>query len=298
MLTPSETSYFSEPAAGLDPRLFRNGKLDTSIRQAVLQLVLNQLSTRYTAPEGWSRAWIAGSGVSYQWAAQRDPGDLDCLIGVDFPRFRQSNANFARLSDKEIASMINDEFREELHPRTELFLGAFELTFYVNAGATDIRAIKPYAAYSLTDDNWTVPPSPMTPETDPSWEAATERDRLGAIDVLTRYISAKNLFESATNEAVKANARSQMRVAMSQGVTLYDTIHKERSNAFSSEGSGYADYNNYRWQAGKRSGVVQAMRDIKNQMQKEDAEFAQKTYGGSLDDPQTLIRRAATAKNY
>jgi hypothetical protein len=280
----------------LDPRLFRNGKLDTSIRQAVLQLVLNQLNTRYTAPEAWSRTWIAGSGVSYQWAAQRDPGDLDCLIGVDFPRFRQSNTKFVGLSDKEIAEMMNEEFRNELHPRTELFLGAFELTFYVNAGASDIRSIKPYAAYSVTDDLWTVPPSPMTPETDPAWEAATERDRLGAIDILTRYISAKNLYDSATNEAVKANARSQMRVAMTQGVTLYDSLHEERSDAFSPGGSGYADYSNYRWQAGKRSGVVQSMRDIKKQMQSDDEEFAQKYYGGPVTDAQTLIRRAATAR--
>jgi len=297
VLTPSETSYFSTPAAGLDPRLFRNGKLDSSVRSAVLQLLLNHLNSRYTAAEGWSKAWLAGSGVSYQWAAQREPGDLDCLVGVNFPRFREANTVFAGLSDKEIAAMMNEEFREFLQPRTELFRGAFELTFYVNPTATDIRVIKPYAAYSVTDDNWTVPPSPVTPEVDPAWEAATERDRMGAIDVLTRYISAKTLFESATNEAVRANARAAMRTAMSQGITLYDSIHNERSKAFSPEGSGYADYTNYRWQAGKRSGVVQALRGIKKKLEAETAEFAQKTYGtAEFPDTQTLVRRAATAR--
>lgn len=296
MLTPSETSYFSTPAAGLDPRLFRNGKLDASIRSAILQLLLNHLNTRYTGAEGWSKAWLAGSGVSYQWAAQREPGDLDCLVGVNFPRFRESNRAFVGLSDKEIASMMNEEFREFLQPKTELFLGTFELTFYVNPTATDITTIKPYAAYSITDDNWTVPPSPMTPEVDPAWEAATERDRMGAIDILTRYISAKNLFDSATNEAVKANARASMRAAMSQGITLYDTIHSERSNAFGPNGAGYGDYTNYRWQAGKRSGVVQALRGLKKKLERETAEFSQKAYGTSdFPDTQTLVRRAATA---
>ena len=149
----------------------------------------------------------------------------------------------------------------------------------------------------MTDDNWTVPPPPMTPEVDPAWEGAAERDRLGAIDILTRYISAKNLFDSATNDAVKANARASMRSAMSQGITLYDSIHEERSKAFGPEGKGYGDFANYRWQAGKRSGVVQALRDIKKSLEEEMSQFSQQTYGtADFPDTQTLIRRAATAR--
>jgi hypothetical protein len=296
MLEPAETSYFSRPSAGLDPRLFKSGRLDSSIRSAILQLLLNHLNSLYTGAEGWSEAWLAGSGVSYQWAAQREPGDLDCLVGVNFPRFRESNTQYRGLSDKEIAETINEGFRDSLQSKTELFMGTFELTFYVNV-SSNIIDIKPYAAYSLTNDDWVVTPSPFGQEVVPEWEKAVERDRMDAIDILTRYTTAKNRYEQATNDALKANARSEMRVAQAQGVTLYEGIHSERANAFSSSGEGYGDFYNYRWQSGKRTGVVQSLRSLKKEMEEQDQEMLSKTYGVELPDANTLIRRAALRKN-
>jgi hypothetical protein len=72
---------------------------------------------------------------------------------------------------------------------------------------------------------------------------------------------------------------------------LYDDLHSGRKVAFSQIGSGYADYNNYRWQAGKRSGVVQALRTIKDE--RTEAEKIQQlhTYGIELPDVSALIRR-------
>jgi hypothetical protein len=295
MLEPSETSYFSEPSAMLDPRLFRNDKLQSSVRSAVLQLLFNYLNDNYTGGESWSRVWLAGSGVSYQWAANREPGDLDCLIGIDYPRFRQSNDRFASLSDAEVAKVLNEGFRQELHPITERFLGAFELTFYVNV-RSDILDIKPYAAYSLTDDNWTQPPASITINVEPSWDVSIESDRRLAIDILSKYQSAKDKYEQANNDAIKSNARSEMRVAMSQGTALYDAIHYDRSSAFSPSGEGYADFANYRWQAGKQSGVIQALRSLKNEMNAEDEALNKKTYGVDLPSSDILIRRAATRR--
>lgn len=295
MLEPAETSYFSRPAAGLDPRLFRDGKLQPKIRLAILQLLLNHLNTKYTGASGWTNAWLAGSGVSYQWAAHRDPGDLDCLVGIDFPRFRESNRQYAGLSNIEIAQMMNEGFRNELQPGTKEFMGSFELTFYVNK-MSNILDIKPYAAYSLIEDDWTVVPSKDAPATNQEWEAQVGVDRSQAIEILTRYISAKQKYEAATNEAVRANARSEMKKAMVQGASLYDAIHSERSQAFGEFGSGYMDFPNYRWQAGKRTGVVQSLRHLREELDKENQEFEKTTYGVDLPDASVLVRRAATQR--
>jgi len=295
MLEPKDTSYFSEPASVLDPRLFKSNKIQPSIRAAVLQLLFNHLDKYYTSSNAWAHVWLAGSGVSYQWAAHRDPGDLDCLIGVDYKKFREANNQFAGLSDKEIAQTLNEGFREELHPITNEFLGSFELTFYVNV-RSNIVDIKPYAAYSLTDDDWTVAPAALRIEVSSAWNKSIESDRIQAIDILTKYKNAKTKYEQAGNEALRANARSEMRIAMAQGVALYDSVHQGRSSAFSPSGEGYSDFANYRWQAGKQSGVIQALRSLKDEMDIQDAELNKKLYGVDLPDASTIIRRAATRR--
>ncbi|CAB4129678.1 hypothetical protein UFOVP115_84 [uncultured Caudovirales phage] len=297
MLEQSETSYFSEPSASLDPRLFRDDKMQSSVRSAILQLLFNHLNQNYTGGEAWSRVWLAGSGVSYQWAAHRDPGDLDCLVVVDYRRFRESNNRYAGLSDKEIADMLNEGIRHELHPITTRFLDSFELTFYAIT-SPDITDIKPYAAYSLTDDDWTVAPEQKPLVVPMGWKNYSDSDRIQTIKVLTNYKNAKDKYEAASNEAIKANARSEMRMAMAQAVAMYEGIHSDRSNAFSATGEGYSDFANYRWQAGKQSGVIQGLRAIKDEMDAEDEALQKSTYGVDLPDANTLIRRAATYRNH
>ncbi len=293
MLQPAETSYFSTPAAGLDPRLFTNGKLRPNVRNSILRILINYVDQKFAGSSGWLHAWLAGSGVSYQWSAQRDPGDLDCLVGVDFVQFREANPSYRGLSDKEISKLFNEGFYKDLQPSVERFLGSFELTFYVNT-KSNILDIKPYAAYSLTEDAWTVPPAAAAPEVNPQWEINVEKDRINAINIMSKYLTAKSRLGAASNEAVQANARSEVRIAQAQAIGLYDEIHELRSEAFTETGQGYTDYNNYRWQAGKRNGVVQALRHIKEVAEQESAEFAKKTYGTELPEAEVLVRRAAT----
>jgi hypothetical protein len=221
---------------------------------------------------------------------------LDCLVGIDYRRFRESNTRFSGLSDKEIAQTLNEGFREQLYPITDNFMGSFELTFYVNV-RSNIIDIKPYAAYSLTDDSWTVFPTnkPITVSSD--WQNAADNDRMKAIDILTKYQNAKDKYEQASNDAVKANARSEMRIAMSQANALYTSVHLERSGAFSPSGEGYSDFANYRWQVGKQSGVIQALRALKEDMDAQDEALNKTTYGVDLPDASTLIRRAATYRS-
>ena len=183
---PSETSYFSNPQAGLDPRLFRDNQMVGSVRDGILRILFEHFRNNYYNPEAYVHAWLAGSGVSFQWAANRSPADLDCLVGVDYIRFRNSNTKYAGFSDKEIADMFNENFREDLQPQTEEFMGAFELTFYVNV-QTDIRNIKPYAAYSLTDDDWTVEPQNLTVTLGRDWERKVTRDENMAGLIFNRF---------------------------------------------------------------------------------------------------------------
>jgi hypothetical protein len=294
-LEPSNTSYFSAPAAGLDPRLFRDNRIIGSVRNGILSILFDHLHRHYYNPEAYTHIWLAGSGVSYQWAANRSPADLDCLVGINYILFRKSNEKYAGLSNQEISSMINEDFRAELQPHTENYLDSFELTFYVNV-ASDIKTIKPYAAYSLTDDDWTVEPSEPNYSPERNWDRKISRDENMTVEILERYSQALSNISSATTDTARVNAEAALKLAVEQGAALFEDIHRGRGAAFSPSGKGYADYANYRWQAGKRSGSVQALKQLKELSTKTRQEFESQTYGMELPTAKVLVRRAALYK--
>ena len=293
-VTPGVGSYFSTPSEQLDPRLFTNESLNVTVRESILQLLFAHLSAHYVDPELWTKAWLAGSGVSYQWEAARDPGDLDCLVGVDYPAFRQSNPEFAGLGDVEISKMFNEDFVESLWPLTASFMGSFELTFYVNP-QTDIRRIMPYAAYDLLNDEWTVHPqkNQRAPEA-AKWDVKVKDDYTQAVGIIGRYTQALTAVQNATNPAARLNAERALVMATEQAADLFETVHAGRKVAFSEVGAGYGDFHNYRWQAGKRNGTLSALRKIKDFRDAALKSDAAQTYGVELPDARTLTRRAAT----
>lgn len=285
------TSYFSEPETHLDPELFNGRQLKAWVRNGIMQILFDFLNHEFRHPEYWAHPWIAGSGVSYQWSAARHPGDLDCLIGVEYVQFRKANPEYAYMGDEDVSMMMNELFKESLQPKTEDWHG-YELTFYVNPGSTDIRNIQPYAAYDLKYDEWTVPPDPsQTPPIRPEWDAATDRDAELVEKIKTRYESAMQDLKVAREAASRRNAEVRKETAEQQALAMWDDIHHNRRLAFSSEGAGYYDFHNYRWQAAKRSGVHEVLRDIKNRVKDEEDNVS--VYGTELPDADTLIRRAA-----
>ena len=292
---PSETSYFSAPGVGLDPRLFISGKIVPSVRSSILRILLDHLKLHYYSPENYINVWLAGSAVSYQWTAARTPADLDCLIGINYLLFRQSNPQYKSLSDAQIAAMFNADFREALHPLTKSFMDVFELTFYVNV-KSDIRSIKPYAAYSLTQDDWTVQPELKAPPRNKAWEQRVARDTSMVTEILGRYSQALDSLGKAPTDTARRNAEAALKLAVEQGAALFDEIHHGRTYAFSASGQGYADVHNYRWQAGKAVGTVQALRKLKDISAKGRKSFEESTYGMSLPDINTLVRRALGAR--
>jgi hypothetical protein len=288
---PAETSYFSTPGAGLDPRLVRNGKIVPTVRSAIIRVLFEHLKNHYYNPEAYLHVWLAGSAISYQWTSARTPADLDCLVGVNYLLFRQSNPKYKALSDKQISDMFNEDFRESLHPKTNNFLDAFELTFYVNV-APDIKAIKPYAAYSLTNDDWVVMPEIKSAPTNKAWEQRVLRDKSMTEDILERYTVALTAISSSTTDTARKNAEAALKLAVEQGAALFEDIHSGRKAAFSPAGQGYSDANNYRWQAGKAAGTVQALKKLKDINSRGRKSFEESTYGMALPDASTLIRRA------
>jgi len=288
------TSYFSAPAPELDPKLFSGRQLRSWVRQGVNHTLRDFLNLKYRHSELWAHPWLAGSAVSYQWQAAREPGDLDCLIGVDYIQFRKANPEFKGLTDREISEQLNEEFRDELHGQTNNWNG-FELTFYVNPGATDIRTIKPYAAYDLKYDEWTVHPDPQQiPVVNPDWERVIDSDKESIKQISTRFNQAVQDLQQSHEGPNRRNAEARLTAAHQQAEALFAEIHGNRKIAFSTSGEGYQDFNNYRWQAGKREGVVQSLRKIREYMKSVQKDLNQSKYGVEFPDVSTLIRRAAT----
>ena len=290
-ITPGATSYFSAPSSELDPNLFQGQDLKISVGEGVLGILFDYLGRNFTNPHAWTKAWLAGSGVSYQWEASRQPGDLDCLVGIEYTKFRMNNREFIGFSDSEIAGMLNDGFNLEIMPNTSNWRG-YELTFYVNI-KTNIRDIHPYAAYNLLTDSWDVEPqmSQVAPYSK-DWEQKAKRDLDMASEILDRYNNAINELRSAKNDAYRINAERKVKLAEEQAVAVYDDIHIGRKAAFSSAGSGYNDFNNYRWQAGKRSGAIQALRTIKDSRDLQHKKSQYELYGVELPSTNTLILRS------
>jgi hypothetical protein len=175
-------------------------------------------------------------------------------------------------------------------PKTRNWEG-YELTYYVNE-QSDIRDINPYAAYDLVGDIWTVEPDKNPePPYSRAWEQKTNRDYEMARELVSRHSSALEEVRGATNPAHRLNAERKLKLATEQASTFFDDIHAGRKVAFSKIGAGYSDFNNYRWQAGKRSGAVQALRAIKDAKTEADKQQQLQTYGIELPDTDTLIRR-------
>ena len=293
-VTGGPTSYWSAPSAGLDPTLFVGTHVKPWVRNAILALVSDHFIRSYQSHD-WYTVWLAGSGVSYAWAADRHPGDLDCLIGVDFVRLRETNPSMRAFSDPEITDRMNVALHDDLASSTEDWNG-YELTFYVNRGATDIRAINPYAAYNLTTDEWTVEPDPaQQAPSNPSWDLQAQQDLGMAQNLVQRYSRALTALQAATNPAHRRNAEEVLHHTLEAASGMYEEIHSNRKWAFAPTGAGYADFHNYRWQAGKRTGAVPALRALHDYHRDAVEQGNAGTYGVEMPTADLLIARAIQA---
>jgi hypothetical protein len=304
------SGYFTAPSDHLDPHLFHGTAMRPEVRRWVLEKLYRFWDRKYRNAHAWSRVWIAGSGVTYQWAAGREsggaPGDLDTLIGVDFPTFFRDNRDYAALDANAMAAYFNDQFRAELDLDTNNATlptgGTYEVTFYVNPGAADIRAIHPYAAYDLTDNTWTVTP-PRLPQDwgigafDKTWWDAVGAEHSQAQDMVNNYYGLRgSLMNQAEGSPEWVNTTTQLHSLVGSGKMLFDSIHNDRHMAFGPGGNGYADYYNFRWQAHKRDGVVPALHALANIYNDAHKDTNARCYNGnSLDAGHALTMASLIA---
>lgn len=269
-LKPGQSGYFSKPAHVLDPHLFDGDHLKPDVRQTLNNLLLDYLNSRYNAADSWIMAWLAGSGISYQWYSDRGNGDLDILLGIDYDKFLQANPSFEYMDRAEIVLAIDTDLKNNLWPQTaytEFDYQYYEVTFFLsdNVGydPDSITNIRPYAAYNITKDEWTTKP-PVLPENPISlypaeYSQAADANRDTASTLYGRY---KSLNSSIFNGPEEVNRQAHLNLIKSQARSLFDSIHLGRKNAFSSQGEGYGDYYNYAWQRAKQDGLVTALKEI------------------------------------
>lgn len=292
-ITAGTSSLDIEPARTLDPELFDGVRLKGGVRLDLLSTISGYYDAFTRGKEHWLRTWLAGSGVSFRWHAATDMKDLDALLGIHFIGFRQANPAYQTMGDQEIAKHLNDRMREELWPSTSSWRGAYEVTWYVNPGSWDITSIKPYAAYDLIEDAWTVPPTPSAPRVSPEWELQAAMYHQRAQTAVERYSQSLTDLQNAGHPAARVDAERRFGMAVEQAVGLFDTVHAGRRTAFSPVGQGYDDWGNYLWQMGKKSGWLSALKDIKKYHEAAQATHQVQTYGVELPSSDVLVRRAA-----
>lgn len=226
------------PTFGLDHRLFEGEHLKDDVRRYILET----LGEFWKGLHGyswdeWAKVYFAGSEAS-EWTSEslEGNGDFDVLIGVDYDKFR---ANACRChpagSDEEITAQLNEELRR-LDAKTENAMimvdgemtGPWNQTWYVNKDSLDIRKIKPYAAYDVTDDVWAVRPPHL-----PDWD-------------ISQFPQGHALVQEA--HAVAAYVRSVLAMPepfrSQQATALWEHLHGDRGRAFGPQGEGWYDSGN------------------------------------------------------
>ncbi|MFE9834094.1 hypothetical protein ACFYP4_02925 [Streptomyces sp. NPDC005551] len=296
------SGYFSKPQPNLDPAIFEGETVKFEVSEHIIRTLLNFWHKRgYHHASAWTTIWLAGSGVSYQWAGDRGNGDLDVLMGIDWPLFYTCNPQWGQTGIEQVTKHIDDELRTHLWPRTAHtdFGGKeFEVTYFVNLDATDIRDILPYAAYELTSTRWTVRPSHDTaydhPE-EPQWLPYARVDLEAA---MTARTSIRAILSDLPHldGSYRVTALNRLASAVQYAVGMMTDIHGNRRKAFTKPlGKGYWDFNNWRWQKAKQTGVVKVLGAIEHAHTKAIEAAEEATYSAQLASADELVIRAAMA---
>src|SRR5690242_1156710 len=251
------SSYFSRPSNILDPNLFEGEHLRPDVRDTILRIYMDYMGRNYHDPHNWSMVWLAGSGISFQWAANRGNGDLDVLFGIDYSEFVTANPNFMYFDRHEIAEFITADLRKNLWPvtaHTYFGMGEYELTFFLNDNvegtANSIVNIHPYAAYNLTTDQWTVKPPRLG--ADPGLDYPSEfyqqaeANEEAAEALVARYNAVRREGASIRPGSPQdVNNRRHKALVRAEAENLFDSLHTGRKMAFSNQGEGYGDFYNF-----------------------------------------------------
>lgn len=298
------SGYFSAPAQTLDPNLFDGNTLKSEVRQHILLTLRAWLDETMGVHDiwDWLHVWIAGSGVTYQWAASRGNGDLDVLFGIEFSKFARVNPGWRDRPEEDLAAEVNDGMKNSLWPgesQTRFGSQVYEVTYFWNPGTgSDIRNIHPYAAIDVVTGEWAVPPPQLTEDPGAAfpreWYNQADHDSESAERLTRAYNEHLGKLGAADPGSVPwHNAGASLNLVVHTASLLFNDIHLGRRDAFGPQGHGYGDYTNFRWQYGKKTGAVKALHEIANvgEEARKDEETA--LWGGPIDGADVALRRAA-----
>lgn len=223
--------YWGPNSAQNDQRLFDGDHLKPEIRSEIMQRVDSFMRPRYREWPSWTKVYFAGSEAA-QW--QPFNGDFDILIGIEYDRFRKENPQYADMDDVAISVMLTDGMRKTINVDGFWFtlrdgrkVGPFDRTFYVNPDSYDIRRLKPYAAYNVTDDTWAVHPLQVPKD----WDATHLPESYWTYaEALLNEIRAIGTLPPEERHRMAAN--------------LWEELHTHRSDAFGPNGKGLFDLSN------------------------------------------------------
>lgn len=299
-LPPGHSSYFESPHRHLDPDLFNGERLHPEVRARLLTMLEDGLNgaLNLAGIEHWLHAWLAGSGITFQW--EGGEGDLDVLFGVEMAKFVHHNPNFTGIPESGVAEWVNETLKRVVWPETShtrFGRRTYEVTFYWNPGTDNsIENIKPYAAYDLRSDTWVVEPPelPVDPRVlyPAEWYQAGARDVEAAEQIVRTIRGHQEVL--ASNDAGSPAARTAgagLVRARQAARALFDDIHLGRRQAFGEQGHGYADWHNFRWQHAKSTGVVPALRAITEEAKEANSREETRLYGGPIEAADKLVMR-------
>lgn len=272
------SGYFAERSKTLDPSLFEYGDhLKDEVRATVLSYFYNWANeVGFRGMHRCTTLWLAGSGITTAWDADREagdePGDLDCLIGIEYTLFTEMNPVYRGSSNDDIASELNRMMHGSLWPktaRTQIGSSVYELTYYVNpgvgAGPNDLLAINPYAAYNVNEDTWTLHPVQVPEGFSADYFSAHDRQVVAEDLAAAQHLL--NVFQIVRQRQQQhphdvATLRD-LHDVVRHGAAAFDAIHDGRKAAFRPGGKGYFDPANFRWQAAKGNGAITVLRALK-----------------------------------
>lgn len=296
-----KSAYFSPPEQELDPALFTGMLLQQDIRDWIITQLISFWEWEGITPGAWLHAWLAGSGISYQWAADRGNGDLDVLLGIDYDMFITGNPDLSIGSRADLAAIINDHLKTWLWPLTanaELGGKTYEVTYYWNAAVgSDITVVRPYAAYNLATSAWDVLPQPVPAAAGfpRQWADQAHADTERVLQVYQDY--SHSLADAsrlpASNPGFAAAMRGLDRTTAELRL-IWETLHEGRRSAFGPGGQGYGDWHNYRWQAAKNSGITGILRGVIKEADQRKLATETRLHGAPIEPAELALRRAAT----
>lgn len=222
---------FSPTKATLDPALFdKNERMHPFVKKTILARMNKALRKTYPDWRQWTRNYLAGGEASYWWGNR----DADVLVGIDYPTFREAHPEDAALSDEEISAKVTGLFRAGYNDENWVAPWDGQIwhaTAYSNPASWNIKDIKPYSAYLIDTDEWTVRP----PKVSKKW-GAHEWDE-GIWNEAEGYRDAIHGIAQIQDPAEQAR----------RGAALYEHLHSSRRQAFGASGKGWKDGFNAVW---------------------------------------------------